>query len=55
MPDPNSQGIYNIKPGDNLTKIAKAYGTTIDALMKLNPQIKNPNLIYAGHKMKVPN
>lgn len=53
-PQPAAQGSYQIKPGDNLTKIAKAYGTTIDALMKLNPQIKNPNLIYAGHKMNVP-
>lgn len=53
-PAPAAQGSYQIKPGDNLTKIAKAYGTTIDALMKLNPQIKNPNLIYAGHKMNVP-
>lgn len=45
---------YTIKKGDNLTKIAKANGTTVEALLKANPQIKNPNLIYAGEKLKIP-
>lgn len=45
---------YKIKKGDNLTKIAKANGTTVEALLKANPQIKNPNLIYAGETLKIP-
>ena len=44
---------YVVKPGDNLTKIAITYGTTVDAIMALNPQIKNKNLIYAGQKIRV--
>lgn len=44
---------YTVKPGDNLTRIANAYGTTVDAIMLLNPQIKNKNLIYAGQKIRV--
>lgn len=43
---------YTVKSGDNLTKIAKKYGTTVDALVKLNG-IKNKNLIYAGQKLRV--
>jgi hypothetical protein len=45
---------YKIKKGDNLTKIAKANGTTVQALLKENPKIKNPNLIYAGETIKIP-
>lgn len=40
--------VYKIKSGDSLVKIAKANNTTVEALLKLNPQIKHPNLIYAG-------
>jgi len=53
-PSPASGGSYVIKPGDNLTKIAKTFNTTINDLMKMNPQIKDPNKIFAGAKMTVP-
>lgn len=43
--------IYQIKRGDNLTKIAKANNTIIAAILNLNSSIKNPNKIYAGHKL----
>jgi LysM repeat protein len=36
-----------------LSGIASHYKTTVSALMKLNPQIKNPNLIYTGSKVRV--
>ena len=45
---------YQIKPGDNLTKISRQFGTTINDIMKLNPQIKDPNLIYAGKTLNIP-
>lgn len=44
---------YKIKKGDNLTKIAKMYGTTVNKLLELNPKIKNKNLIYAGDTIRV--
>ena len=44
---------YTIQKGDNLTKIAKEFGTTVDELVKLN-NIKDPNLIYAGAELKIP-
>ena len=44
---------YTIQKGDNLTKIAKEFGTIVEALVRLN-NIANPNLIYAGTELKVP-
>ena len=37
-----------------LSGIAAHYKTTVAELLKLNPQIKNPNLIYPGEKITVP-
>lgn len=39
--------------GDNLTKIAKKYNTTIANLLTLNPFITNPNKILVGWKIRV--
>lgn len=47
--------IYPIKQGDTLSALAQEYGTTVQALMQANPQIKDPNLIYAGQKLNIPN
>ncbi len=44
---------YTIKKGDTLTRIAKKYRTTVSALVKAN-SIKNPDIIYAGQKLKIP-
>lgn len=49
---PAAGGTYVVKKGDNLTKIAKAYGTTVKALQDLNG-IEDPDLIKAGQKLKV--
>jgi LysM repeat protein len=43
-----------IQKGQTLSGIAKQQGTTIDALLKANPSIKNPNLIYAGSALSLP-
>jgi len=46
---------YVVKKGDNLTNIAKGMGTTLQDLLKANPQFqKNPNLIYPGQKVNPP-
>ena len=44
---------YVIKPGDNLTKIAKRYNTTVKDLVQIN-KIENKNRIYAGESLRVP-
>lgn len=43
---------YVIQSGDTLNAIAKKFNTTVDELVRLN-NIKNPNLIYAGNKLKI--
>ena len=47
-------GVWMIKPGDTLSGIAKACGTTVDALAKAN-QLEDPDKIVAGHDLVVPN
>jgi murein DD-endopeptidase MepM/ murein hydrolase activator NlpD len=44
---------YVVKPGDNLTKIARENNTTIAILKRIN-NIKNANLIRAGQVIKLP-
>lgn len=47
--------IYTVKPGDTLWKIAVANETGVNELIAKNPQLSNPNLIYPGNKINVPN
>lgn len=42
---------YVVKRDDTLSTIASKYGMTTDEILKLNPQIKNPNLILPGQKI----
>lgn len=42
-----------VKKGECLSLIAKRYGTTWQEIVKKNPSIKNPNLIYPGQKIIV--
>jgi murein DD-endopeptidase MepM/ murein hydrolase activator NlpD len=52
-PKPKAKGkTYTVVSGDNLTKIAKAHGTTVAELVKLNG-IKDKNLINVGQVLKV--
>lgn len=44
---------YTVVKGDNLTKIAIRYDTTVDEICKLNPSIKNPHIIKIGQKIRV--
>lgn len=45
---------YIIKPTDTLYKIAQRCNTSVNELLKLNPQITNPNLIYPNQKINIP-
>ena len=45
---------HAVTDGDTLSGIAAMYGVSLDALIAANPQIKNPNLIYAGDKVAIP-
>ena len=50
----NSTRDYVIQWGDTLTGIANRFGTTIQKLMQANPFIVDPNRIYAGQTLKIP-
>ncbi len=44
---------HTVVQGDSLWAIARACETTVEALLKLNPDIRNPNLIVVGQKVRV--
>ena len=48
--------IYDVKPGDNLTKIARKYeGVSWKDIWAANRDIlKHPDKIYIGQKLKIP-
>ncbi|MEE1835766.1 LysM peptidoglycan-binding domain-containing protein [Streptomyces sp. SP17KL33] len=52
-PKPATRAVV-VKAGQTLGIIAASVGLSVAAILGLNPQIKNPNLIYPGDKVKVP-
>jgi LysM repeat protein len=42
-----------VRPGENLTQIARRYGTTVSAIVQTN-RLWNPNLIYTGQVLLIP-
>jgi spore coat assembly protein SafA len=53
IPESGNQ-THTVERGDTLAKIAGANGVSVSDLMAANPQIRNPNLIYPGDKIKIP-
>ena len=53
-PPPPSGQTYYVQRGDTLKIIAARFGTTVDTILKLNPKITNPNLIYVGQVLRIP-
>jgi uncharacterized protein (TIGR02594 family) len=51
---PLEQKIYVVRPGDTLTLIAAKSGVAYKVLLQANPQISNPNLIFAGQSLVLP-
>lgn len=46
--------IHTVVKGDTLWGIAKRYGVALTDVIAANPQIRNPNLIYAGEQVTLP-
>lgn len=46
-------GEHVVAPGETLSSIARRYGTTVEALAKVN-RLANPDLIVAGQRLRVP-
>ncbi|MFY9603899.1 MAG: SPOCS domain-containing protein [bacterium] len=45
---------YIVKPGDTLFAIAQAHHVTVDAILRINPQIKDPDVIDVGMRICIP-
>ncbi len=45
---------YQVVRGDCLWNIARRHGVSLQALIRANPQIANPDLIYPGQKVNIP-
>ncbi len=45
--------VYTVVSGDNLSRIAKKFGTTVDELQRLN-KLTNANLIHVNQRLLVP-
>ena len=57
VPDPQpipGAGTYTVQRGDTLRKIADRFGINVNDLIAANPQIRNPNLIFAGQVISLP-
>lgn len=46
---------YTVQSGDSLWKIAVKNQVGLSELIGANPSLKNPNLIYPGQKISIPN
>lgn len=54
QPVANEGQTHTVERGDTLSEIAEKNGVSLSALIAANPQIKNPDLIYPGEKISVP-
>jgi nucleoid-associated protein YgaU len=56
IPGTESDDVYEVKAGDSLSKIAARYpGVTWNQIFEANKdQIKDPNLIHPGQKLRIP-
>jgi spore coat assembly protein SafA len=43
-----------VQPGDTLWKFSRRYGVPLDELIRANPQLPNPDLIYPGQRVRIP-
>lgn len=51
---PANTTVYVVQRGDTLSAIARRNNTTVAAILRLNPQIRNPNRLYVGQRILLP-
>lgn len=57
QPNTNSKDAsqtVTINPGDTLTAISEAHGSTVERVYSANTQVDNPDLIYPGDTLRIP-
>lgn len=53
-PRTSAAGSYTVRRGDTLSAIAATRGLSLQALIAANPQIRDPDLIFAGQQLRLP-
>jgi LysM repeat protein len=52
VPAPAPQRVYTVQAGDTLWGIAQMFGTSVSAILAMNPRFQaNPNLIHVGDQI----
>lgn len=51
---PVTGGQSLVKTGDTLSGLAKKFNTSLQTLLRMNPEIKNPNKIFVGQAVRTP-
>jgi LysM repeat protein len=46
--------LYTVRPGETLSSIARQFNLTVDVILRANPQITDPNLIFTGQVICIP-
>ena len=54
LPRKDGYIVYQIEAGENLTRIARRFGTTVKAIKDANPTIDDPNFIRSGFYIYIP-
>ena len=54
-PEDGGQGAvwHTVVRGDTLWALARRYGVALERIIALNPDIRNPNLIYPGQRVRI--
>ncbi|XXM71070.1 SafA/ExsA family spore coat assembly protein [Lysinibacillus sphaericus] len=53
-PEVSAAGTYTVKYGDTLWKIAVKHQVGVSELINANPQLNNPDVIYPGQSISIP-
>ena len=51
---PTITDVYEVQPGDTLSRIANHFDLSLNDLLSANQQILDPNLIKVGQKINIP-
>lgn len=54
QPAPVNTSTYTIKSGDSLSIVAQRHKVTLQAILNVNPSIKDANRIYVGQVISIP-
>ncbi|MEI2666431.1 SafA/ExsA family spore coat assembly protein [Rossellomorea sp. LJF3] len=49
-----AESTYIVKKGDTLWTISRAFQIGLSEMIRANPQVTNPNIIYPGQNIKIP-